>query len=249
MTYSVGSRARIRNSCSDVGDTVRRQPPTRKGNMLFNDYYISLEFDGGDTSLDSGDPSDYMYVTRGTVTGSDEEDQKNVIGHFRLIYIDVDAAVNARASVFSIFDHTQETCDYYPAIFDIETEEPSPELTRLFKGDIWPGNVLILDRLEILPEFRGHNLGLVVMRRLIERFSAGAAVVAIKPFPLQRECAEDEDGWRQRMKLGDFENDFRRAAAKLKRHYGRLGFKSMKGTPFMFLASQRILPTPSDLMS
>jgi hypothetical protein len=38
------------------------------------------------------------------------------------------------------------------------------------------------------------------------------------------------------MRLGDFDKDFRRAAPKLRRHYGKLGFKLMKGTPFMFLA-------------
>jgi GNAT superfamily N-acetyltransferase len=205
--------------------------------MMFNDYYFHLRFRGGETELEDNDPSHYRYVTDGTVVGIDEADQAAEVGRFRLSYIDVCVAMNAKAWVFDIFDCTLELCDYYPAIFDMETEGPSPELTRLFKGDIWPGNVLIFDRLEILPEFRGHNLGLVVMRRLIERFGAGAGVVAIKPFPLQRECARDEGaGWRQKMRLGDFDKDFRRAAPKLRRHYGKLGFKLMKGTPFMFLA-------------
>lgn len=216
--------------------------------MLINDYYFHLRFRGGETELEDSDPSHYMYVTNGKVVGIDEAGQAAQVGRFRLSYIDVSAAINAGASVFDTFDCTQETCDYYPAIFDMETEAPSPELTRLFKGDIWPGNVLILDRLEILPEFRGHNLGLLVMRRMIERFGAGVSVVAIKPFPLQHECGRDEEGgWRQKMRLDDFDKDFRRAVAKLRRYYGKLGFKFMKGTPFMFLDAQRTLPAPSKL--
>lgn len=86
--------------------------------------------------------------------------------------------------VFDVFDCTQETCGYFSAIFDIETLAPSSALTHLLKEEVWPGNVLILDRLKILPEFRLRNLGLAVMRRLIERFGAGAGVVAMKPFPL-----------------------------------------------------------------
>jgi GNAT superfamily N-acetyltransferase len=218
--------------------------------MLFTDYYIFLEFDGGDADLDDGEPSHYMYVTRGTVAGLDEQDQKIVAGRFRLTYIDVCAAMNAGASVFDIFDNTQETCDYFPAIFDIETLDPSPELMRLFREDMWPGNVLILDRLEILPEFRGHNLGLVVMRRLIERFGAGAGIVAIKPFPLQCELAgKEEDEWRQKMRLDDFEQSLPRATARLRRHYAKLGFKLMKGTPYMFRNAGVALPPPQKLVA
>jgi hypothetical protein len=101
-----------------------------------------------------------------------------------------------------------------------------------------------------LPEFRGYNLGLAVMRRLIERFGAGAAVVAMKPFPLQGEYSRrDRDEWRQRMQLDDFDKDLRRATAKLRRHYAKLGFKFMKGTPFMFRDAQIALPAPPKLAS
>jgi GNAT superfamily N-acetyltransferase len=218
--------------------------------MLFNDFYIFLEFEGGDADLEDEAPSHYMYVTGGTVAGSDEQDQKMVAGRFRLIYIDVCAAMNARASVFDVFDCTQETCDYFSAIFDIETLDPSSALTHLFKEELWPGNVLILDRLEILPEFRGYNLGLAVMRRLIERFGAGAAVVAMKPFPLQHEYARaEEEGleWQLKMKFGHLDQDLQRSTAKLRRHYAKLGFKLMKGTPFMFRDAKIALSAPHKL--
>lgn len=218
--------------------------------MLINDYYIVLRFCGGEAELEDNAPSHYLYITEGTVIAQDEADQTVEVGRFRLFYIDVWAAVNAGASVFDIFDHTQEICDYYPAIFDVGTLAPSPELRRLFKDEVWLGNTLILDRLQILPEFRGYSLGLAVMRRLIERFGAGAAVVAIKPFPLQRELIRhEEDEWRQKMRLDDFEQNLSRATATLRRHYARLGFKLMKGTPFMFRNAQIALPDPHKLAS
>lgn len=158
--------------------------------MLMNSYYNVLQFCGGEAELEDNDPSHYLYITEGTVVAQDEADQTIEVGRFRLFYIDVWAEVNAGASVFDIFDHTQEIYDYYATIFDVGTLDPSPELRRLFKDEVWPGNTLILDRLEILPEFRGYNLGLAVMRRLIERFGAGAAVVAMKPFPLRMNTPE-----------------------------------------------------------
>lgn len=47
-------------------------------------------------------------------------------------------------------------------------------------GEIWNFNLLILDRVEILPKYRGGGIGLLVLTSLIERFSAGAGVVGMK---------------------------------------------------------------------
>jgi hypothetical protein len=87
------------------------------------------------------------------------------------------------------------------------------------------------------------------MRRLIERFGAGANVVAIRPFPLQHAHAREEkaEEWRQKMKFEHLDKNLRRATTKLRRYYAKLGFKFMKGTPFMFMDAQRPLPAPSKL--
>jgi GNAT superfamily N-acetyltransferase len=219
--------------------------------IAFDDYSFVLEFNEGTAYLDDVEPTRYLYKTQGKVVAvdyDDEHEQRIEAGRFRLYYIDVLAAVDAGASVFDIFDCKSDTLDYYPAIFDMDTEGPSDELLRLFKDGVYFGNVLIVDRLEILPEFRSHNIGLVVMIRLIERFSAGASIVAIKPFPLQRERFSDEGSeWRQGLKLADLDKNLRRATAKLRRHYAKLGFKAMRGTPFMFRLTEEGLPAPESL--
>ncbi len=83
------------------------------------------------------------------------------------------------------------------------------------------------------------------MRRLIQRFSAGAGVVAIKPFPLQFEQsipAEDSSGWHQEMQLSNFQETERDSIRKLRNHYSKLGFVEMQGTPHMFLSTAKRLP-------
>jgi hypothetical protein len=90
------------------------------------------------------------------------------------------------------------------------------------------------------------------MRRLIQRFSAGAGVVAIKPFPLQFEQsipAEDESGWHAEMQLSSFRETERDSIRKLQNHYSRLGFVEMKGTPHMFLSTARRLPHVERLLT
>jgi GNAT superfamily N-acetyltransferase len=232
---------------------VEEGSPACNRQMVLDDYSIFLEFNEGTCQLHDDDPSYYAYSTHGSIVAVDERDEKTTVGRFKLYYIDVCAAINARASVFDVFDSRASTLDYFGAIFDYGTLNFSERLLRLFEPDFrgsW-GNILILDRLEILPEFRHQNVGLLIMRRLIERFGAGAAVVAIKPFPLQceyRRKGDVDDEWTRGLQLTDFDKDNRRATAKLKRYYAKLGFKAMKGTPFMFLLTDCPLPEPDDLM-
>jgi GNAT superfamily N-acetyltransferase len=218
--------------------------------MLIGDDFFFLELNGSECFLEDGDPSHYAYSIHGTIVAADEEDNKTLAGKFHVYYLDVLAAFNANASVFDIFDCRSDTLDYYGAIFEPGTLDASPKLTKLFgESRVGWGNVLIINRLEVLPQFRGHNLGLIVMRRLIERFSAGAFVVGIKPFPLQREAGSDEpDDWSARLDLGQLDKNLKRATSKLRSHYARLGFKLMKGTSFMFLTTEYDLPAASELL-
>jgi hypothetical protein len=212
--------------------------------MLIDDLYFSLEFARGGCSLESNDPLDYVYSTHGKIVATDESDKVTDAGRFHLYYLDVGAALNAGGSIFDLFDSRSSTVDYFEAIFDPRTLDISDKLQKLLDGSGW-GNVLILNRLELLPGFRQKNLGLLVMRRLIERFGAGAYVVAIKPFPLQCESArDDEDDWGSKLQLAHLSKNLERATKKLRDHYSKLGFKAMRGTPFMFLLADTPLPPP-----
>jgi GNAT superfamily N-acetyltransferase len=218
--------------------------------MLIGDYYFHLRFDGGESALKDDDPSHYAHSISGTVIGLDKGDNETLAGKFHLYYLDICAAVNARTSVFDVFDCRAATLDYYSAIFAGASFTISEKLEKLFDFESAWGNVLILERLEILPAFRGRNLGLIVMRRLIERFGSGAAYIAIKPFPLQGEYIgnKEEDPWRAELQLLNLDKNHRRATTKLHRYYRKLGFKTMKGTPFMFRMGDYELPSPDDLM-
>lgn len=216
--------------------------------MLIDDDLFFLEINKSEASIEDNDPSHYLYVTTGNVMAQNDDQREILAGKFRLYYVDVCAALNAGASVFDVFDCESAIIDYFEPIFNYGTLDISEKLLKLFKYDSSWGNVLILDRLEILPPFRARNVGLIVMRRLIERFGAGAAVVAIKPFPLQCErVSKDSDEWRDSLRLADFDKDIRRSTAKLRRYYAKLGFKAMKGTPFMFRLADSPLPSPESL--
>lgn len=208
--------------------------------MLIDDLYFFLEFRSGGCALEAEEPSEHLYFTRGKIFALDNNGRKVSAGRFQIYYVDIGAALNAGTDVFDVFDSHTSTVDFFEAIFDPETLDLSDRLQKLFKNGYGWGNVLILDRLEILPEFRRKNLGLVIMRRLIERFGAGAYVVGIKPFPLQGEVSRsEEDLWRSRLQLDSFGANLKQSTKKLRDYYAKLGFKAMKGTPFMFRLAEK----------
>jgi GNAT superfamily N-acetyltransferase len=204
--------------------------------------------------LVADDPDDYIYPIYGRMAKMDNDESDIVVGKFRLYYVDIASAINTGyINMFDLFDaHSDSTADYYGSLFDPDTMDFSENLQQLFNYEIFEQNVLIIDRLELLPEYRGENLGLTIMRRLIQRYSAGAAVVAIKPFPLQFEQsipAENKSGWHTEMQLSSFRETEGDSIRKLRSHYSKLGFIEMKGTPHMFLSTTRRLPPIERLLT
>jgi hypothetical protein len=95
----------------------------------------------------------------------------------------------------------------------------SPAVRRILQEDIVPSrNILILDRPEILPEFRRQRLGLRYIRTAIKRFGSRCRIAALKPFPLQFERNLDDPDleWRARMNLDSLSRETRAATTKLK---------------------------------
>lgn len=219
--------------------------------MFIGRYYMILDFDKSWAVLEAEEPDDYVREINGRVVGLEgSAGRRRIAGRFKAFYMDVEAACTNDYPIFNVFDGAEQTLGYYSAIFDEEgsSVQFSERVFKLLDERPYSGNVLILDRLEILPKFRSHNLGLMVMRRLIELFRPGAEVVAIKPFPLQAEHTRSQEStWRAKLELAQFDKDSRRARAKLRRHYAKLGFKHMRGTEFMFLFAGDTLPRITDL--
>lgn len=217
-----------------------------------NDYlFLWLKFDQEQTPVKPEEPLEFAYEITGRVVTHDDDDKETLIGKFRVFYIDADTVLNGGyCSYFEMMDSRSETIGYYEHLYGGEQGSVSAELEELLDGPPSNQNALILDRLEILPEYRHKRYGLIVLRRLIERFGSGVGIVAMKPFPLQCEASwrEDVDEWRQRMKLDDFQKDETRSTAKLRWYYAALGFKRLPNTEFMFLSTDSPLPSVEKLI-
>jgi hypothetical protein len=192
------------------------------------------------------DPHDFVYETSGDLYDLGESEDREFIGRFRVYYVDVERAMNQREPIYNVFDsHSAEVEEFYEPIFGSEGYDFNENLLEVVNYKVSGYNLLILDRLEILPQYRRKKLGLTILHHMIERFSAGAAIVAMKPFPLQFEPIGDEDKkkWRDKMRLDQFPTNENIAREKLYTYYRKLGFINLTGTPMMVISTDWTLPT------
>lgn len=196
--------------------------------------YVFLEYKQ-EVMADDVEPSRYIHCLEGDVV-LDHEDGREKAGRFRAFILDVELAMNDEYSVFDVFDSYSETIGYWD-LYEDGLEFTAKVVKLLKAGERWRPNMLILDRMEIFPKHRGKGIGLCALNCLQRRYSIGCGIIAMKPFPLQFEGGPPEENAHKKefieMGLGSFGRDLRRAKAKLRRHYARLGFVHVPGTEFM----------------
>lgn len=197
-------------------------------------------------AVEDDEPERFIKSIDGTIYLYTSGDRKVKAGNFSVIVIDVESAVNERESVFDVFDYSSKTIDY----FSLYTPnlDFKPKVVKALDGDDrWAPGMLILDRLEVLPRFRGQVIGLRVLRWLRMQFSMGCGIVVMKPFPLQFEGGSPEENKNKpgfvRLRLDLFDTHFDRARKKLRLYYGKAGFTVVAGTPYMVADPMR--PPPS----
>jgi len=199
-----------------------------------DDNGVHLVWSDACTVDNAGDPSHYLYETMGEIRQFDDGGENEVlVGKFGLFYVDIRRASSAGVALFDVCDTDSTTIGYFESLYFPAEPHLNRRASSLLQYDTPAGNLLIIDRLEVMPKFRGRGIGLRVMAEMIGRFGAGASVVAIKPFPLQFETAGSVDGWCASLELNRLPRSIRSATAKLRDHYASLGFVRVPRTPYM----------------
>ncbi|MBD5770749.1 hypothetical protein [Marinomonas colpomeniae] len=212
--------------------------------MTSEDLLIELKW--GSTSLveEFGEPDRLIYEYYGAINRVDEYEESTRVGKFRAQYVDVVRAINEHEDIFEVMDcHSSSMLEYFDPIFGKNSTGFSDLVMETLNHSINDENLLILDRVELLPEFRGEKIGLKALRHMMTRFSAGAGIVALKAFPLQYEAHRDDDLWRSKLLLEDFESNQNFSIEKLKNYYEKLGFKRLPDTDIMIFSTAFIIPS------
>lgn len=208
--------------------------------------YVTIETDGARYCSAPDEPSSYVHDETGRVLLLTEpESTEVVIGTFRVTLVDVDNATNHGLDVLDVFDVSHATFGYL-SLYDHDggTCGFNAQAAKALGGWIelpWSHNLLILDRLVIFPQYRGHRRGLAALVALMQRFQVGADVFAMKPFPLQHEGGLKPEE-RLRDGLDQFSCNLDYGRRRLRRYYKELGFVGVPKSAILIRGASTPIP-------
>ena len=173
------------------------------------------------------------YVT--TISGDIIQEDENgeiiaIVGRIILHLVLISLAQNNNYDLYEIFDEDAPLFEIGQAIVDFEHGEIQEKIREYYNGEIVNSDVCVIERLEILPPYRGNNLGKKILKDINNRFVSACGLFVLKSFPLQFEMEGTENReWNKQMKLDALEKNEKTAVQKLKRFYKSCGFETIPG--------------------
>ena len=153
--------------------------------------------------------------------------------HLRLVRLS--AAMDEDASLFELFDFDQSMSrlrelydweaprwEFLPAILDV-----APEANSF-------SDIFVIEKLVLRPWARRQGVGLRIIQLLLQSWQSGCSLAVIEPFPLQGESES-------------LPENIEASTQKLTRYYRKLGFKSVRGCPFLIRSLEELGPRISDI--
>lgn len=208
----------------------------KRGKVIDLHPYVKFDLDERSLEDDEDTGIDLVQDFHGKITctkvydfESDvDEDEDIPAGKILGVRLAVGDVLARGLSLLDVCDsHSAELLDYYETFLD--EEEGFLEDLNL---EMPYGDLLIIHKIEVNPQFRGHQLGLLALLRTIKTFGEGCAMVAIKPFPLQFENKVTDKN----------QSKFEAAQKKLRRYWAKLGFVRFEETDQYYLDLAYQLP-------
>ena len=184
-----------------------------------------------------------------------KQEQRKVAGRFESSYINVDNSFVAGVKLYGLMDtYSAETKEIYETLFDPRTDALRKDVKELL-GDVNFRNILVIDRVEILPAYRGMGLGLATIWDIIQRHSAGCGIAALKAFPFQFRSGSrsgrlsflEESDWNKKMGYDIRSYTMEFAHEKLIFHLMKFGFKRIGDRGILALSTSMHNPIPQEI--
>ena len=180
----------------------------------------------------------------------EEEEEEQNIGEIELAYIDVISAQNEGYRLVDLFDADPLPSTYCFTLYDLDSYDWSQRVYQTLGKDIFHYNLLIIHRIKLLPEFRGHRIGLLAIRRSIQQFAHGCGLACLKANPYQIELKEQygiDSSEFEAYGLGKFPTDASKATRQLEAHYQQAGFTKIHNSDLMAINLDKELPSMEQL--
>ncbi len=160
----------------------------------------------------------------------EKKETEKLIGKFLFKIVYIDEAENNGYDLFEIFDTYGYTFRLAEMFFDFDSGELKEDIQEFYNYDLIESNICILEKIEILPDYRGHKIAAKVIKDIIFHFGAECGLFIIQAYPLQFESAGIEKSqWQTQLELNKFPVDEITAFNKLKNYYISIGFDKIPG--------------------
>ena len=153
-----------------------------------------------------------------------ESNKESVIGKVRFVLVNMERMMSdeLNASIDDVLFAGSSRNDYvtnlYQTLFEYETFDFKDEIEKQM-GDLMGFNFVIISNLEILPEFRGFELGKEIIKHGYQFFTGKAQLLILKSFPKQLEPIENDELWRAKMDYANMKKE--NAQKSLDKFYGK----------------------------
>lgn len=179
-----------------------------------------------ESSLGASENYRYKQSVIGSVMLQDE--QGNDLEEIGRIYLDkllFGVGMNSGWGHFEIFDTEQYIMDMGACVWDFKNGWYNKTLDKFFGHELTETDILYMHTVEVLPEWRGMQIGEHVMKDAANNFEQGCSLIVTDCRPIQHVFWGKEDAvWHEKMKYKDFEHGKRKAKQKVINYLKRTGF-------------------------
>lgn len=200
---------------------------------MIEDYYFKIDYSFSsfmNNDLMGEEPTDFINeFSLSIYQVNEEKGMNNLIGKGTVSLLLLNRAIDLGYPILDIFDATGSIMEMAEVVFSLEQEDDYwSKLDEFFEYEMPTSyDTCFIERLELLPEFRGKGLGKWVVKNILERFYGSCGLVVVKAYPLQHESDPDiSEDWKIKMKYENMETDLEQAQYKLFHYYQQLGFSN-----------------------
>ena len=187
-------------------------------------YKISKSINAEDSYRDL---QDWIVQIEAEIFVLSEDNYETYAGKCNFYFIDIEAGIDlSDYDPLSLLDIESATSDFID-LFD-GSYYFSSEVKETLQKEPYLRNLFIVDRVEILQQFRGKGLSELAIEDAIKMHKYSAEVVALKAYPLQMEASYLDgrtDHHNELMALDKFTCTEEEAIHKLGLFYESLGFR------------------------
>ncbi len=206
--------------------------------MDANSIYLEYSFD---SSLGIIGTDRYVNAYKVAIYSEEhlhDQIERTLVGKAELSLVLLTLMMNQRVAYYTVFDNTQFLHELGATVMDYEMNDFRESL--LDEEGAGSSNLLVIDRLELLPNWRKKSIGKKVIKDIIWRFSGCFGLVMLKAFPLQQEFQypnSQKNTWEKEMKMVDFSQDEEFSNYKIFAYYQSLGFVQFENTDYFYMNS------------